>query len=73
MSPWLNLSGRRAPEGGAPVVWDALRRGAGHPVTRRAAVALLQALAAHLGGPDAGRTGARTCGCRRPVIAPRRP
>ncbi|GGR77599.1 MULTISPECIES: hypothetical protein [Streptomyces] len=60
MTTRLNTSGRRAPEGGGPAVWTVLRKGAGHPVTRMAAIALLQALAAHLGQADPGRL----CGCR---------
>ncbi|MFF5442351.1 hypothetical protein [Streptomyces achromogenes] len=47
-------------DGGGPAVWTVLREGAGHPVVRMAAIALLQALAAHLGPPDPGRP----CGCR---------
>ncbi|MFF9523240.1 hypothetical protein ACF1DV_14905 [Streptomyces achromogenes] len=46
--------------GGGPAVWTVLREGAGHPVARMAAIALLQALAAHLGHADPGRP----CGCR---------
>ncbi|CAL9282203.1 hypothetical protein [Streptomyces sp. SudanB182_2057] len=52
--------GRRGPESGGPAAWAVLRKGAGHPVTRMAAIALLQALAAHLGHADPGRA----CGCR---------
>ncbi|WDM15295.1 hypothetical protein J3S85_29590 [Streptomyces lavenduligriseus] len=60
MTTGPNTSGRRDPEGGGPAAWAALRKGAGHPLARMAAIALLQALAAHLGHTDPGRP----CDCR---------
>lgn len=40
--------------GRAAASWALLRRGAAHPLTRMAAAALLQALAAHLSRSDSG-------------------
>ncbi|WP_055565326.1 hypothetical protein [Streptomyces atriruber] len=40
--------------GRAAASWELLRRGVTHPLTRMAAAALLQALAAHLGRSDTG-------------------
>ncbi|GHH27824.1 hypothetical protein [Streptomyces rubradiris] len=62
MTSRLKTSGRRGPEGGGPAAWTVLRKGVGHPVTRMAAIALLQALAARLGDAGPGRT----CGCQGP-------
>lgn len=62
MTPRLHTSERRGPEGGGPAARNVLRKAVGHPVTRMAAIALLQALAAHLGHADPGRA----CGCHGP-------
>ncbi|MGW2956670.1 hypothetical protein [Streptomyces eurythermus] len=60
MTTRLDTSARRGPKGGGAAAFTALRKGVGHPVTRMAAIALLQALAAHLGHAEPGRP----CGCR---------
>ncbi|MEV0173141.1 hypothetical protein AB0I00_18730 [Streptomyces sp. NPDC050803] len=41
-----------------------LRRGAGHPLTRVAAAALLQALATHLSQTGSAGTRSPDCSCR---------